>query len=450
MDYMLTSGKHIYVGWNLKHMRHMKNLSTSSLAKHVKCVTVNTEILPALKKRRWLECLYKTETSEGRMEEVGVNPNLGRIYDILLRQYSEDTLEVAWKEFQNVAANQQLWGHYIGDLLGRVLQSLPKVEHLEFIDKRGMYNDQPGSIREPLALCSPWKSLSLCPFKYDDLLTMDWKVGDILPTEEDVSSAFALHHVADWNRARWPSGYTSITCVKELTIEFGHHIPVSEVFEATSCEPCDRCVWSTQRSAVFQNAFETFPNLDRVNIKVSGDQLQHEEAVCNEIVSALSKATNLRHLKIDNRNTDCDFLRAFVGRKPLWPLLEQLRLSGVTSRDHLMNFLCSTGESLRVLELVEIQLEEGSEMSIEQRPRWDDCLEKREQILYLERACVRSLCYQGSEKYTEYTVFFAATSGSISEMNKTVERFLTGRVEVLPRQETWDAILTCKSLASLY
>jgi hypothetical protein len=99
----------------------MKNLSTSSLAKHVKCVTVNTEILPPLKKRRWLECLYITETWEGRMAEVGEIPNLGRIYDRLLGEYSEDTLEVAWNEFQNVAANQQLWGHYIGDLLDRAL-----------------------------------------------------------------------------------------------------------------------------------------------------------------------------------------------------------------------------------------------------------------------------------------------------------------------------------------
>jgi hypothetical protein len=318
---------------------------------------------------------------------------------------------------------------------------------LEFIDKRGIHNNEPGSIREPLALCSPWKSLSLRPLKYHDLLISDWIVCDNLPTEEDVSSAFALHHAAHWNRARYPSGYNSITCVKELTIEFGHHIPVSEVFEATSCEPCDSCFWSTQRSAVFQNAFETFPNLDRVNIKVSGDQLQHEEAVCNEIVSALSTAKNLRHLTIDSRDTDCDFLRAFMGRKPLWPLLEQLRLSGVTSRDHLMNFLCSTAESLRVLELVEIQLAEESEMSIEQRPRWDDCLEKCGQILYLERARVRSLYYHGSKKYT---VFFAATSGSISEMNKTVERFLTGRVEVLPRQETWDAVSNCDSIAGHY
>jgi hypothetical protein len=304
--------EHIYVGWNLDHVQHILNLSASSLAKHVRHVTVNTEILPRLTHWRWIEYLFFTEVHDGNQAGAAENMSHDMIYYRLLSVYSKDKLEVAWKKFQNIALNQQLWGNKVGPRLGRSLQSLPKLEHLEFIDKRGIRINEPGSIREPLVQCSPWKNVLLDPFKYYDFLIWDWKYGNLPEEKEaDVSSAFALHHVADWNRANWPSGYTSITCVKELTIEFGHHIPVSRVFETTSCESCDSCGGRTPKSAAFKSVFKSFPNLVRVNIKVGGNQLQHEEAVCKEIVSGLSKATNLRHLTIDSRHTECDFLRAF-------------------------------------------------------------------------------------------------------------------------------------------
>ena len=435
--------EHIYVGWNRDHMEHIVMLSRSTLAKHVRRVTVNTEILPPLRKRQWIERLYYAEAHQGNLAGRGEGLMLYDCYDLLLPLYSKDVLEADWKDFQNVAVNQQIFGHYIGALLGTALKSLPNVEHLEFIDKRGIGVNQPGSLRDRLALCSPWKDRLLDPFKFYDMLMSELENGD-LEEEEDVSSAFALHHVADWDRIlRANSRTTNICIANELTIEFGHHIPVSKVFEDTNCEDCESCRERTPKSAVFESVFRTLSKLKRVNIKASENQLQHKEAVCKEITSGLSKVTNLRHLTIDNRHTDCDFLGAFRGCNPVWPRLRRLRLSGVTSREHLLDFLSSTAESLRKLELVEMQLSEESGIAINQRPRWDDCLEKAGQILHLERACVRSLYYHGSKNYT---IFFVETARSISEMNMTVERFLTGRADVLPRQETWGGVPTREAL----
>ena len=135
----------------------------SSLKKHVRRVIVNTEILPPLKKRRWLECLYYIEAHEGDMAGAAENAGFAWMCNRLLRLYSEDELEADWKGLQNVAANQQLWGHCTGGLFRRTSQLLPNVEHVEFIDKRGIHMRDPGPIDEPLGLCSPWKNMLLDP-----------------------------------------------------------------------------------------------------------------------------------------------------------------------------------------------------------------------------------------------------------------------------------------------
>lgn len=184
-----------------------------------------------------------------------------------------------------------------------------------------------------------------------------------------------------------------------------------------------------------RSVFRALPNLQRVNIKVTANQLRHEAAVCQEIAVGLNEVRNLRELTIDSRHTDCDFAKASWRFKGDWPLLEKLRLSGVTSMDHLLSFLRTTAKSLRTLELVEVQFssEEGNVAA--EKPRWDDCLEKVRQTLQLQRARVRSLYYKDGK---HLTVFFSETTGSTSEINRTVESFLTRSVEILPRQETWD------------
>ena len=164
---------HVYVGWNMNHMHQLKHLSTSSVSEHVRCMTVNIEVLPPLGKRRYMECLYQTEVNERNPNAWAENPHPAHIYDCMLSVFSNNVLETDWKEFQNIVVNQQLWGHHIGELLAKVLQSLSKLEHLQFIDTRGIHVDELGyvigsrhsddPVSDPLTLYSPWKTCYLLP-----------------------------------------------------------------------------------------------------------------------------------------------------------------------------------------------------------------------------------------------------------------------------------------------
>jgi hypothetical protein len=94
----------VYVGWILKHFQHLESLANSSVAKHVRCLTINTEILPFLHKKRWMESVRSTmcNTIESlRIPEEWVEDDLdsAELYNILRSQYSKDEIFMNWEKF---------------------------------------------------------------------------------------------------------------------------------------------------------------------------------------------------------------------------------------------------------------------------------------------------------------------------------------------------------------
>jgi hypothetical protein len=249
------------------------------------------------------------------------------------------------------------------------------------------------------------------------------------PVRADSSSAWPLRNIADALASRRSKAqHIFVSAVKDLNFMLANHIPVSKVFEVENSMPLQS---PESHMTVLKGVFDSLKTLTKVDITFGSDQFEYDKTVCVEIVKSLSLATNLKHLELDNQHRWCygcyhAFRRCL---KHPWPLLEHLRISGKMSWGCVSHILDLNAQSLRILELVELEMSVGTyDPPV---TRWDDLFEKIHSTLTLERADIRSL--------TDWpVVFFALGSGAKSEMNRMVENFLARRVEKLPRQEEWD------------
>jgi hypothetical protein len=338
-------------------------------------------------------------------------------------------------KISNLAREQQKWSPEICTVLVKAMTKLVNCKHLELIDERGVYKDAANRahhLDSPLGSCSPWKGMLVDPESYYGTMMDIWSAQDLRPSKGNVSSAHVLHYVAEYLAMRLGKDELEMTLpMKQLTISIGHHIPVAQVFRRTNCYPCEICENYDPYPGLLRLIYNMFETLDRVNLKMNSDQFHIDEAVCDEVAKGLSKANNLRHLELDNYHShSANFFRALTGLKQArpWPLLLHLSLSGVMSPKHLLKIVNMNVQSLRVLELVDIELVEHERRG----PRWDDLVETMQPTLKLERANVG---YLHAPMGILRGVFFSTSSRSKSEMNRIVENFMTGKVTKLPRQE---------------
>ena len=165
-------------------------------------------------------------------------------------------------------------------------------------------------------------------------------------------------------------------------------------------------------------------SLSRIDLSPGSEWFQYRELVAEEIVLALSKAKNLRHLVLDLRRADDrEVLDLLMGlEQSPWPQLAHLRYSGAIPSYTLLEFLELFAPALRILDLIEVELGyPGTDTAL---ARWDDTIHEIQAKLHLEHACVRSL----QLVQRPYNVTFFA-SGSRSAMSRLVGSFLTKREE---------------------
>lgn len=448
----------VYVGWIPKHFEHLRQLATSPIAKHIRCLAINTQILPVLRKRQWLESVQDSVTNYPKddssfvwSEEEDVDNALIRWR--LLSVYSDEELKVDRKNFANLAREQQEETPGICETLIMSLRWLENLQHLKLIDKRGVYRDgEELNTRSsgPLAACSPWKDMLIDPYSYYSMIEERWDAEDIPPSRGNISSAYVLHYLAESLAPQSPDdGLRSLLTNKELTISIGHHVEIAEVFNETDCEPCEICWGIDMSRALTLRRFQTlFKSLERVNLQMNKTLFHYEDEVCSEIAAGLYHANNIRHMELDNRESHgvafFDAITSLMdeGDKP-WPFLERLRLSGEMTWHHLWGIINLNAETLRVLELVDLFLEPEADAlltddydGINKDDRWDDFLEEIQPLLNLTTAKLRHL--RGGPM-TSRGAFFAPNSGPQPAVNLAVEDFLTKKIALLPRQEHWES-----------
>jgi hypothetical protein len=313
------------------------------------------------------------------------------------------------------------------------------IRRLELIDKRGVHTAESNgtdSALNPVASCSPWKNTLLSPDNYEESMWIQFDSNSNPPLGKmNVTSAYALLHIvkALANRVR-NEGPATAWSLTELSINTGHHVPLSKVFKHALRPPQLKGISSRTLS---EDASAWLESLSRIDLSAGSEWFQYRESVATEIVLGLSKAKNLRHLVLDLRRADdreISFALDQLEQSP-WPQLAHLRYSGAIYSDSLLKFSNLIAPSLRMLDLVEVDLDHPSVDP--PQTRWDDTIRELQAMLHLEHAHVRSL----QLVQRPYNVTFFA-SGSRSEMSRLVERFLTKREEHIPRQENWDFVAT--------
>lgn len=104
----------VYVGWVPSHFKHLECLSNSAVAKHVHCVAINTEILPVLNKRDWLQAVRDTICNSGKASDLDHSEEWFDTYKdnaeircMLLTKFSDSDLKNGFKRMRNLALDQQ-------------------------------------------------------------------------------------------------------------------------------------------------------------------------------------------------------------------------------------------------------------------------------------------------------------------------------------------------------
>lgn len=436
--------EHIYIGWMKKHFESFERLAQSPVGRHIRCLTINTEILPMLNGDAWLDQLRLTMISARvfrRIPDHWVEDDLDEIalWQIITTTYSKDRVKANREKFIRLAMNQQQDSPVMCRMLINAINGAVNLRHLELIDRRGIYNE--GKNRKErssglLAKCSPWRDVLIDPDSYYGVMRDKWEVEEQRPGLENVSSAYALHYLAEslalaptQNQSRSPSA------INELSVVLGHHIPIGDVMSRTFCRLCELCREGIT-SVEFWNAMHTmFRTLTRVNVQMVDRPLHENRAVCRELFKGLVGASNLRHLELDDRQTGShDFFEtiANINSERPWPILEHLSVSAeLMTTEQMSKLLAMCAKSLCTLEIKDVSLINPDESKA---PRWDDFFENIQPTLNLQSANIRHLYYSPGI----WKGLFFHKADPKSEMNKAVESFLTKRIAELPRQEKWD------------
>ena len=418
----------------------MQRLAESPLARHVRCITINTEMLPQFAgSRSWLDEVRDTLLHTLQREDVPENwwdDDLDEedTRDKVQFEYSRQRLRAGKDEFYMLAADQQRCSAIMCQILAEALSMYQNVQRLELIDNRGVPEKDEYYKRRfdgPVAVCSPWKGMLVDPEWYYRHLESKWHGEDREPISANVSSAYALHYIAD--ALALQPGQRQLqppASLKELTMTIGHHVPVTEILKSPSHGACRIC--PNYFPSGHESMYGMFNKLTRVNLRMRDDQFHHGRGVCREIAIALSCASTLKHLELDNRGVECPYFYeeiATLNVKRPWPVLKHLRLSGTIVTKQLMQILNLCCDSLRELEIEDVILVKPDCSGA----RWDDFFEAMQPSLSLERANIRHL----HDEARRFEGVLFPRGGAKSAVNVAVESFLTKRVAELPQFEGW-------------
>ena len=269
-------------------------------------------------------------------------------------------------------------------------------------------------------------------------MSAHWCDEQVQLGKENISSAWALHNIAAALASRRKNSTDKIP-VTELAFHFGHHIPISRVFEITNCPP--QPISKTPSAALF----DFFATVTKVSIKGIKKLFQDQKAVSEEIMLGLGKATNLQHLEIcGNEAHSSNFFYTLKHITYSWPRLEHICFSGYISPDCILHLLRLNADSLREVELVDIAIDFdlGSNIIASR----ETLLENIRSTVMLNR--VRILSLPDWEKVEGYLTYFAAQSGAKSEAHQAAEDYLARRIERLPSLDEWDFIRTAEHVST--
>ena len=434
------------------HIECLGQISASHLAKHVRHLTVNTEILPALKREMWSEAVLSTVTDHILgLTEPGIHevrdlqiPEVvkerileheeldGNAPDLLALIFSNDELEDGWEIFRFFARPQKQWDvSEYPEMLRNAIKQLRNLRRVDLVDPRGTrwHNSQAQLNKRPfsdaLASCSPWKGTLIDPDDYYHVLVENWNLaGDALGFEHS-NSAYPVYLLATALTLRHRE--IGVTPITELNMDVGHHVPLATVLEdTTSLSNADELL----EDVIQREAFGFFDCLSSVSLSAASPQFDQGEEVWEELVDGLRKARNLRSMTLDLRQESAfildDTLLCVLKKSP-WPQLGHLHCSGLITPFGLVKLATVNAKSLRRLELVEVELIDPE--------RWDDVLEKLRSALQLDHARVSRLVFGDGQASV---MFFDAKSGEKSPLTRRVEQYLIGSVDDLPGQDTWD------------
>ena len=356
-----------YIGWIPKHFRHLQKLAGSHLAKHVRRLVINTEILPLLERGQREICLAERaedwttgEIPSEYHEDKEICDDCGRdchshernwddyhepeeVSHILSYKYSKRMIDADWQDFRSLSRDQQLRSSWMASVLEVAMRALRNIRQLELIDRRGAYPTESDGIHSALdhvASCSPWKHMLFSPDDYEALIWREYDT-DSNPRlgRRSVTSGYPLLHIlkalADRIGNEGPASTRSLT---ELRIDAGHHVALTKV-PKHAFRP--RNLKGISSRALSEDTSAWLESLTRIDLSLGSEWFQYRELVAKEIVLGLSKAKNLRHLVLDLRySDDREVLRTLdqLERSP-WPQLAHLLYSGAIDSSTLLKFL---------------------------------------------------------------------------------------------------------------
>lgn len=442
----------VYIGYQAKFMSRIASIaSSSSLAKHVQRLTINTEILPAFTRDQYehylVHTIAKDANSDIDMDIIGRLPgpvlDRNELVTILIDRLGESKLSDGWQHFFQLSRSQRgLWTNVQHPSLDRALQLLPNLQKVDLVDERGRHRErfQTWTAQTQYgAACSPWKEALIDPWLYDLFNWHQWMTFNFSPGQEADGNAEAIYHVGLALASRDNLGKENPTMERKpvigMTCEVGHHEPLGSYYSGGRSS----AVHLTNISSFLQSLS---------SLKLSMESLQFGddggEEVLQEILLGLFEARSLRRLDLDIGSQAAGPFNTLMesSEGPVWPGLEYLRFSGSIWIFDLFTFINMQVKSLKSLEVTDVTLypfEEGP--SIWHRPpmlRLDDMLEKLMTAgLNLQHARLSRLTCRNEPHYTPRT-FFPIVAGSRADVSRHVGAYLTRRRNELPRLEHWD------------
>lgn len=445
----------ISIGWIPEHLDHLKRLANSPVAKHVRGLRINTEVLPLLSWKNWLLAIRDTMVEEHASSiprewlYSAIHLDEEDLERIVFTKHTELQVSLAYAAFVELNISQHDEGPRMGDRLGSALEKFVHLRRLELHDQRGIvYGDEDEFEQDALALCSPWKASLINPDAYYRSLVDDYSdlEDGAEPGPHVLSSVRALRCIMRSlaSNAKYRTR-NAVPGIENLVFTIGHHIPISDWYFLGESESDvnDMCFKYEKPPWTMRIFCSLFQHLTCITLRLWTEQFDKYEEVCLEIAHGLSHAVNLRQLELDNRVSECfelfDQIADLEGECP-WPRLEQLKLTGKAISKSLAKIVCMSNESLRVLTLEDIAIYGVEEFLT--GARWDDFFESIQPSLQLKSASVSHLHDESRrwprESFEWQGVFFARSGKRKSDVQLAVEDFLVNSVTELSRQEHWD------------
>lgn len=353
----------IAIGFNLRDLHRLIDISRSIVAKHVEQLTFNTEVLPVLDRSSYMEYAIATQRLKCPDRTTDFETLRDRDDEHLVRVYSEHGLEGHWREFENLSKDQKTWmasGNQA--ILQEALNSLPNLQRLNLTHTT--YSGS-GNYLEELASGSPWRGLLIDPHFYYFEYVDPEDVTDSSPDmDHTAEAAFSILSACAYRQLE--KGNKPLT---ELNMQVGYDELLAEGQNKALLLPDGR----PNPHNILESFKQSFDHLTCANWEMTESVSENKPNITKEALECLLRAKNLRSLDLSPGFDSEEELKDAICASPglLWAHLQHLGLHNCQFRKmELCKLITEHSESLQSLSLHGVTLESLESLEPSNPDRW--------------------------------------------------------------------------------